>query len=125
VPGCGYQTSLATPCSSQIYICPDGVLTPPSASVPESSPHPHGPIDENEYYSIRTVLAERVVRRGTECLVDWEDDARTGEKFTPTWEPKENLTDVALADWEALKLAKQAGVSKIPALAPKASSRRL
>jgi hypothetical protein len=108
-----------------ILVVSVSVLTPPSASVPESSPHPHGPIDENEYYSIRTVLAERVVRKGTECLVDWEDDARTGEKFTPTWEPKENLTDAALADWEASKLAQQAGVSKFSAPAPKASSRRL
>jgi hypothetical protein len=107
------------------YACPDAVLTPPLASVPVSSPHPHGAIDENEYYNIRTVLAERVVRRGIECLVDWEDDVRTGEKFAPTWEPKENLTDAALADWEASKLAGQAGVSKSSALNPKASSRRL
>jgi hypothetical protein len=35
----------------------------------------------------------------------------TGEKFAPTWEPKEYLTEAAIADWEALKLARQASMS--------------
>lgn len=57
------------------------------------------------------MLDERRFGRVTKYLIDWEDHPRTGEKYTPTWEPKENLTDVALADWEATKLAKQAGMS--------------
>lgn len=44
-------------------------------------------------------------------MIDWEDNPRTGERYKPTWEPKENLTDVALADWEARKRAKNAGMS--------------
>lgn len=87
------------------------MLTPTLASVVPSSPHPHGGYDEDEYYQVRTVLKERTIRKKVEYLIDWEDNERTGEKYTPTWEPKENLTDRALADWEAEKLAKQAGMS--------------
>ena len=46
--------------------------------------------------------------------IDWADDERTGEKFAPTWEPKKNLTEAALADWEALKLSRQASMSHNP-----------
>lgn len=56
------------------------------------------------------MLAERVVGRKILYQIDWEDDKETGEKFNPTWEPKENLTKVALDDWEKLKLAKQSGM---------------
>ena len=92
--------------------CSGIVLTPALASVVPSSPHPHGDYDEEEYYQLRTVLKERIVRKKVEYLIDWEDNKLTGEKYTPTWEPKENLTERALADWEAeklAKLAKQAG----------------
>ena len=86
------------------------VLTPALASVVPSSPHPHGDYDEEKYYQVRTVLDQRTFRKKTEYLIDWEDNERTGEKYTPTWEPKENLTERALADWEAEKLARQAGM---------------
>jgi hypothetical protein len=95
---------------AQNYPCSGIVLTPALASVVPSSPHPHGDYDEDEYYQVRTVLKERVVRKKVEYLIDWEDNERTGEKYIPTWEPKENLTERALADWEAEKLAKQAGM---------------
>ena len=90
-------------------LCAGIVLTPVLASVLPSSPHPHGDYDEEEYYQLRTVLKERTVRKKVEYLIDWEDNKLTGEKYTPTWEPRENLTERALADWEAEKLAKQAG----------------
>lgn len=83
------------------------------APAPESSPHPHGDFDEEAYYEIRTVLAERLVGKRIECQVDWEDNKRTGEKYPPTWEPRSFLTPAALADWEAIKLARLAGVSNI------------
>jgi hypothetical protein len=86
------------------------------ASVPASSPHPHGEFDEETFYKVRTVLDERVVGRKTQYKIDWEDDEKTGEKFAPTWEPKENLTEVALADWEKLKLSRQASMSHTPVL---------
>lgn len=89
-------------------------LTPTLASVAPSSPRPYGDYDEDTYYQVRTVLDERVFRKKVEYQIDWEDDARTGEKYAPTWEPKENLTERALADWEALKLARQAGMSNCP-----------
>jgi hypothetical protein len=85
-----------------------------ASSVTASSPHPHGEFDEDTFYKVRTVLAERFVGRRTQYKIDWEDDERTGEKFAPTWEPKENLTEVALADWEKLKLSKQASMSQVP-----------
>jgi hypothetical protein len=92
-----------------LYSC--SILTPSLASVAPSSPHPHGDYDEDTYYQVRTVLAERVVRKKVEYQIDWEDNERTGEKYAPTWEPKENLTERALADWEALKHARQTGMS--------------
>lgn len=92
------------------------VLTPVLASVVPSSPHPHGDYDEEEYYQLRTVLKERIVRKKVEYLIDWEDNKLTGEKYTPTWEPKENLTERALADWEAEKLARQAGMFPSPSI---------
>jgi hypothetical protein len=95
------------------------------ASVPVSSPHPHGEFDEDQFYKVRTILAERVIGRKTQYKIDWEDDERTGEKFAPTWEPKENLTEVALADWEKLKLAKQASMSCDPCLHLSVSRRRV
>ena len=91
------------------------VLTPTLASVVPSSPHPHGDYDEDAYYQVRTVLDERVIRKRVEYQIDWEDNERTGEKYAPTWEPKENLTERALADWKALKLARQAGMFGFPA----------
>lgn len=94
----------------QNNLCSGIVLTPALASVVPSSPHPHGDYDEEAYYQVRTVLKERIVRKKVEYLIDWEDNERTGETYTPTWEPKENLTERALADWEAEKLAKQAGM---------------
>ena len=94
----------------QNNLCSGIVLTPALASVVPSSPHPHGDYDEEEYYQLRTVLKERIVRKKVEYLIDWEDNKLTGEKYTPTWEPKENLTERALADWEAVKLARQAGM---------------
>jgi len=60
------------------------------------------------------VLKERVVGRKVLYQIDWADDERTGEKFAPTWEPKENLTEAALADWEALKLSRQDSMSQNP-----------
>jgi hypothetical protein len=91
------------------------VLTFASASLRGSSPslHPHGDIDENVFYKVRTILAERVVRKRIEYQIDWEDNERTGEKYSPTWEPKENITEDTLADWEASKLARKAGMSNL------------
>lgn len=80
------------------------------APVVPSSPHPHGDYDADEYFQVRTILDERVVRKKVEYLIDWEDNPSTGKKYTPTWEPKENITEDTLAEWEALKLARQAGM---------------
>lgn len=111
----------STPLVPKNVLCSGGVLTLILASIIPSSPHPHGDIDEDTYYQVRTVLAERIKGKKIEYQIDWEDNERTGEKYTPTWEPKENLTERALADWEALKLARKAGMSNLPVRAPEAN----
>ncbi|KAL1589764.1 hypothetical protein WHR41_01617 [Cladosporium halotolerans] len=72
----------------------------------ESSPHPHGDFDDEKFYKVRTVLEERGSHKNRQYLIDWEDDEQTGEKFEPTWEPRENVNEEALADWAEQKAAK-------------------
>lgn len=36
-------------------------------------------------------------------LIAWEDDEVTGEKFEPTWEPKEYANELAVRDWKERK----------------------
>lgn len=79
----------------------------------EHSPHPHGSFDDETFFQVRTILQEKVHGRKTLYLIDWEDDKESGEKFEPTWEPKENLTEAALDDWEKSKRAKQAGMLSV------------
>lgn len=54
------------------------------------------PIEE-PFYSIRGILKENK----TQYLVDWEDI--DDQKFEPTWEPKANVTEVAVQEWEEKK----------------------
>lgn len=80
-------------------------LTP--AAEPDTSPHPHGDFDDEQYFQVRTILDESKLK----YLIDWEDDERTGARYDPTWEPKENVNEEAIADWEAQKAARKAGRS--------------
>ncbi|KAK5747144.1 hypothetical protein LTR17_000277 [Elasticomyces elasticus] len=68
-------------------------------SAPPASPHPHGEIDPEKLYIIRNIIDER---RG-EYRIDWEDDPKTGERFEPTWEPKGNVTEDAVKEWNEQK----------------------
>lgn len=54
------------------------------------------PVDE-PFYSIRGILQEN----NTRYLVDWED--MDDQKFEPTWEPKDNVTEAAVQEWEDKK----------------------
>ncbi|KAH0366431.1 hypothetical protein KCU65_g5390, partial [Aureobasidium melanogenum] len=55
---------------------------------------------EEPFYSIRGILKEN----RTQYLVDWEDI--DDQKFEPTWEPKENVTEAAIQEWEEKKTQK-------------------
>jgi len=46
------------------------------------------------YYTIRGILDENE----TNYLVDWEDIG--SQSFSPTWEPKSTVTDLAIKAWE-------------------------
>lgn len=37
------------------------------------------------WFTIRSILDERVVRGRIEYLVDWDDNETTGEAYSPTW----------------------------------------
>lgn len=43
--------------------------------------------------------------------ISWEDDSETGEKYLPTWEPKENVNEAAVNDWLERKAAKKCMLS--------------
>ncbi|KAG6041905.1 hypothetical protein E4U41_000393, partial [Claviceps citrina] len=60
------------------------------------------------WFTIRAILDERRVKGRTEYLVDWDDDATTGEAFDPTW--TRDVTDQAKEEWDrtkALRTGKQ------------------
>ncbi|KAH0134821.1 hypothetical protein KCU67_g16342, partial [Aureobasidium melanogenum] len=52
---------------------------------------------EEPFYSIRGILKENKMQ----YLVDWEDV--DDHKFEPTWEPKGNVTEAAIQEWEDKK----------------------
>jgi hypothetical protein len=60
--------------------------------------HPHGHIDPDEFYKIRGIM--RKTRDIYE--IDWADGP-DGKKYEPTWEPKSNVTELAIREWEAQK----------------------
>ncbi|KAM3087506.1 hypothetical protein ACMFMG_001589 [Clarireedia jacksonii] len=62
--------------------------------------------DTEVYYSVREIIGERKGQR-TEFLIDWEDNPLTGETYEPTWEPYENVTEAAIAEWRDRERARQ------------------
>lgn len=57
-----------------------------------------GEFDDREY-KVKQILQEN--RR--KYLIAWEDDEVTGEKFEPSWEPKEYANELAVRDWKERK----------------------
>ncbi|KAI5270734.1 hypothetical protein E4T47_05857 [Aureobasidium subglaciale] len=55
----------------------------------------------DDFFEIKSIIGERV----NEYRVDWQDIG--SKKFTPTWEPKENVTDAAIEEWEEKKRLKE------------------
>ncbi|KAK0280747.1 hypothetical protein LTR35_007773 [Friedmanniomyces endolithicus] len=80
---------------------------PPSSS-PAALPHPHGEVDPEESYALRSIIDERPGH----YLIDWEDDPVTGKAFDPTWEPKRNVTKPAIQEWNAEK-SRRARIQKV------------
>lgn len=44
-----------------------------------------GPSQPEEWYTIRQILDERIVKGQVEYLVDWDDNVNTGEVYPPSW----------------------------------------
>ena len=74
-----------------------------STSKPLSSKRKR-PSTPEDYFKIRGVLQHK----NGKYLVDWEDHPNTGEKYTPTWEPKKNLNKEALHDWKQTQTKQRA-----------------
>ncbi|KAK3904205.1 hypothetical protein C8A05DRAFT_13895 [Staphylotrichum tortipilum] len=70
-------------------------------------------VEEDVLYEVRDILDEKHVKGKLLYKVDWADHPTTGERYNPTWEPAENVTEAAVADWERLKHQRRQ-----PALAP-------
>ncbi|KAK4967557.1 hypothetical protein LTR28_002648, partial [Elasticomyces elasticus] len=70
--------------------------SPPTIQPTPQSQHPHGLFDSQEFFQIRRILKENK----SQYLIDWEDNYETGEKYDPTWEPKVNANEAAIAEWE-------------------------
>jgi hypothetical protein len=60
--------------------------------------HPHGIVDPEEYYEIRGIIEESEL----EYKIEWADSPE-GRVYEPTWEPKSNVTEAAIRDWEGRK----------------------
>jgi hypothetical protein len=44
------------------------------------------PPPEEEFFEVREILDERINEKGVvEYLLDWEDNKKTGKKYTPDW----------------------------------------
>ncbi|KAL2266565.1 hypothetical protein VTJ83DRAFT_5917 [Remersonia thermophila] len=66
------------------------------------------PLQDDVLYAIRDIIDEKFDDGKLYYRVDWADDPVTGQSFDPTWEPAENVTEAAIADWEAEKRRRQA-----------------
>ena len=56
-----------------------------------------------DFFEVRDILQHK---NGL-YLVDWEDNPTTGEKYSPTWEPRDNLNQEALLHWEQNQVAQR------------------
>lgn len=54
------------------------------------------------WYKLKSIVGEDETR----YLIDWADDEETGEKFEPSWEPKEHVNAEAVEDYELQKAEK-------------------
>ncbi|KAI1816725.1 hypothetical protein GGS20DRAFT_536690 [Poronia punctata] len=94
---------------------------------PKSKPNPKAsskpsrrskqPQSEEGWFSIRDIIDEKAEGGRVQYLIDWEGTDNNGKPYEPTWEPAENVTDVAINAWldkkiqEATRIADSAGDS--------------
>jgi hypothetical protein len=60
--------------------------------------YPHVLVDPEEYYETRGIIEESKLK----YKIDWADSLK-GRRYKPTWEPKANVTEVAIQEWEIRK----------------------
>ena len=60
-----------------------------------------------DFYAVKDIIDENE----THYRIDWENNAATGESYSPTWEPKSFANDEAVADWGKKKIRTPSGRS--------------
>ncbi|KAI9847954.1 MAG: hypothetical protein M1837_001471 [Sclerophora amabilis] len=76
--------------------------TPSSSHSPERANHDPSTAEVvfTDFHRIKGIIGEDRTR----YRIDWEDNTATGEATPPTWEPKANANEEAIADWEGTKV---------------------
>ncbi|KAI9834560.1 MAG: hypothetical protein M1819_002936 [Sarea resinae] len=77
------------------------ITTEADASAVNSSPEEES--SSGPFWNARCILNERAGK----FQVDWEDNEVTGEKYSPTWEPRRHLGAGLLEDWNQKKKEKR------------------
>jgi hypothetical protein len=77
----------------------EDLKTPRQHKLSKAVRHPHGLVDPEEYHEIRGIIGESKLK----YKIDWADSSK-GRKYKPTWEPKSNVTEAAILNWERRKL---------------------
>ncbi|OAR02664.1 hypothetical protein LLEC1_01824 [Akanthomyces lecanii] len=72
------------------------------------------------WFSIRRILDERRIANRIEYLVDWDDDAKTGQTHEPSWARSGDVTALAKREWKSSKASSDA--KPVPARSETATS---
>ncbi|KAI2615937.1 hypothetical protein GGR54DRAFT_611589 [Hypoxylon sp. NC1633] len=62
--------------------------------------------EDDEWFTIRDIIDEKIERGKRYYLIDWDGSDKNGQPHKPSWEPKQNVTPVALKAWRDIKAAK-------------------
>ncbi|KAI8959080.1 hypothetical protein F5Y11DRAFT_15842 [Daldinia sp. FL1419] len=60
-----------------------------------------------DWFAIRDIIDEKLERGRTYYLVDWEGADEDGKPHAPSWEPKQNVTRLAINEWKLKKARSQ------------------
>ena len=64
--------------------------------------------DADKEWAAREILAES----SNQYLIDWDSDSETGEKYSPTWEPKQNASRTLIRRWKEDRISKNSSVAE-------------